>query len=574
MSQIRYILVVFLSLLALVGCADQCLKDQLAVAESVMEEYPDSAYSIISQLDYADISSERDQHLYALINSRCADKLDMDITGDTLIGRAAEYYDINKDWYHYIMAFHCLERVKFEQGCYPSSLSMYVRAYEAAVNLSDPYWIGLCARDIADAYNKMYLHGDELHYVKIEYENFKKSGNDNFSDWALVDLARAYLNVCDMDSAINTSAKVIDMAKNNSDTTLLYEGLTAMGECYFAMDSVTQGIDYYQESMKTGLTSLRDSCKLGRLYLSAGKIAKCEAVMSQILDRDDPMVELVKYEYYASKGLYKDALSSYIRMDSISESRLRPRVTDYVYKDVQQQYDIEKRATEERIKNQRLVIIICILSILLIIMIIIFAIRAWKKKIDERRLVYECLIEDIKSKLENSHLQILHKEDIIKDCELQIKKQNLRLEIDKEQIAGFQTAALTLLSSQFKHFDVLFKILDEDINDSLKDKKLLAALHELIKNLSSTKGKRHLEELINQNTNNLMANFRADFPGLKDKDYDLLIYHIMGFRTNSIVAFLSEKNTAAIYNRKRRLMDKIEASKHENKEIYNKLFSK
>lgn len=286
------------------------------------------------------------------------------------------------------------------------------------------------------------------------------------------------------------------------------------------------------------------------------------------------MVELVKYEYYASKGLYKDALSSYIRMDSISESRLRPRVTDYVYKDVQQQYDIEKRATEERIKNQRLVIIICILSILLIIMIIIFAIRAWKKKIDERRLVYECLIEDIKSKLENSHLQILHKEDIIKDCELQIKKQNLRLEIDKEQIAGFQTAALTLLSSQFKHFDVLFKILDEDINDSLKDKKLLAALHELIKNLSSTKGKRHLEELINQNTNNLMANFRADFPGLKDKDYDLLIYHIMGFRTNSIVAFLSEKNTAAIYNRKRRLMDKIEASKHENKEIYNKLFSK
>lgn len=67
----------------------------------------------------------------------------------------------------------------------------------------------------------------------------------------------------------------------------------------------------------------------------------------------------------------------------------------------------------------------------------------------------------------------------------------------------------------------------------------------------------NLERMVDKNCDNVISDLKKDLPGLKEADYNLFLYSILGFSTSTIALFLKEEKLTSVYERKRRLKDKI-----------------
>lgn len=72
---------------------------------------------------------------------------------------------------------------------------------------------------------------------------------------------------------------------------------------------------------------------------------------------------------------------------------------------------------------------------------------------------------------------------------------------------------------------------------------------------------------------NLMTDFKEDLPGLKDVDYRLYLFSVLRLPTIAISLFLKEDKALAVYNRKKRLKDKIKQLDDKKRERYLKFIS-
>lgn len=77
-----------------------------------------------------------------------------------------------------------------------------------------------------------------------------------------------------------------------------------------------------------------------------------------------------------------------------------------------------------------------------------------------------------------------------------------------------------------------------------------------------------LEKHVDKIYNNVFTSFRQDFSSLKDNDYRLFLFIILGLSNAAISLLLKEEKLSAIYERKRRLKEKIKNLPQEKQEMY------
>lgn len=96
-------------------------------------------------------------------------------------------------------------------------------------------------------------------------------------------------------------------------------------------------------------------------------------------------------------------------------------------------------------------------------------------------------------------------------------------------------------------------------SDKLR-KKLIDEVTEIIEELrNDPASKQEMETMLNTRHDNIMTEFRAQFPQLKEKDYQLYAYLVAGFSTTTIAVLLG-KEKSVIYNRVSRLKRNIRNS--------------
>lgn len=147
------------------------------------------------------------------------------------------------------------------------------------------------------------------------------------------------------------------------------------------------------------------------------------------------------------------------------------------------------------------------------------------------------------------------------------KKMNTKLGIAQESIRN-------IISSKFDIFDKLCQPIFENNNSNLSKKRIADMVNKLISDFTSNSKKiSELEDFVNLHSDNLISNFKLDFPTLKEVDYRLFLFNILGFSVNSISLFLGESKITPIYDRKRRIKDKIKKFNGANREKYLKAIS-
>ncbi len=169
----RGLLLIWITAILLCSCHRNPVWQSLDVAEELMEEHPDSALTILSGVDGKRLTGET-QARHALLLSQAYDKNYIDLTNDSLISIAVDFYSRSDDRRHKMIAYHYLGTVYRNAERYGIALKSALKAHDEAVVLDDKPNISRTSSLIGRIYvmannYKEALRWDlqALHYAKL-----------------------------------------------------------------------------------------------------------------------------------------------------------------------------------------------------------------------------------------------------------------------------------------------------------------------------------------------------------------------------------------------------------------------
>ena len=129
------------------------IKEQLRLAESLVNEHPRKTLSVLDSIPKGGISTKKLKADYAILYSMALDKSYMDLTTDSIISPAITYYDKRKASRNKMLMKYYHGRVMYNAENYAEAIVRFTEAEEIARDLSDTLYLGMVYMAKADTYN-------------------------------------------------------------------------------------------------------------------------------------------------------------------------------------------------------------------------------------------------------------------------------------------------------------------------------------------------------------------------------------------------------------------------------------
>ena len=533
----HYILIIILSL-CVVACNSHSEHWQtITDMEVIIEERPDSVLNVLQEIDTDELVGDEERAKYALLLSMAMDKNYIDRTDDSQIRIAVDYYKNSDDKYHKMLSYYYLARVQFNNKEYSNSITNLLRAESEAIDLDDNFQLGLIYRLFGDIHAQIYNGVESLNYSQKSYEHFKKSGREEYSDWALWDIARAYHNCKDFDASIRTANEMIERGRLQQNETLITAGLKLIGLSYFASGQFDKSIDIYNQIIVDfpSFMTAEDYSNLGSSYIRVGNIDKARYYMD-IVCSVDRTLKWLPYTVSKSTGDYKSALEAleaeYEYQDKIIKTIVSQNVTETVSSYREYERIVQEKELQHEKSTKTIIVVVFITIILMSYIIISLRLKGQRKEIENNML----LASNLRS--------LLH--------------------IKETEATSMQGIINSLFEQRFATIDKLSSDYYEYQGTANEKQKIYTNVMKLVSGLGSDKKTiKELEGFINNYKDNLMIRFREEFPEMKESDCLLYLYTVAGFSSRAISIFIGEK-LEVVYNRKSRLKQKINRSTSPN----------
>lgn len=494
-----------------------------------MYAHPDTRLDDLMDIDSAILSRTADRMLYEVLLTQAIDKAHGSLaTRDSVMQVAADWFTGRSDTRHALLANYFLGRVKFEKEDYPESLVAMFKAHDLAKELDDKFWIGMSARGIADVYNNRYNTGDGVHYSEIELENLRLAGRQPYINYAMLDLANTYCNNRDYEKTYEICRQLTDSANKYSDTYLYSEAQKTIAVTLMTETKFEKSIPYMQSAAETGLLSTKDSAFLAFALGKIGKNKDAVAILNNINNND--VNYWLKYEINDNLG-NTDSAFNYLKKEYENlNAQFRERISLDLSSTLANYYEMSRHLKEKKLKTSQIFnyLLVTIIALIIVIgaLIVNRYYKAYEYKIERNMAIAQSLRET--------------------------------LAIKKSEYDIARTAIREKMRNEFSILDELCQKVYESENPTAARKRVSAVVTDLIEQLSGDKKKiENLERMVDRNCDNVISDFKTDFPNLKNADYNLFLYSILGFSINSISLFLKEEKLTSVYERKRRLKDKI-----------------
>lgn len=586
-----------------VGCGHEDNRS-LAEAEHLMTAYPDSALSILESMDVSDIHSNSDRALYGLLMTQALDKNHLNPTDESLITPAVDYYRHDANILRSIKSNYYQGRVYLNKNNNPMALVSFFKAKNMAESYGDDFWAAMACRGISDIYNTSYNSAEELTYARMEYDHMKKSGIQPYLNYALLDLGRALFNHNQYEESLAAAKQLADSAKIHEDAYLDYLALQLKVRILTFQENIKEGLPAASTLCANEYAESGDTLSLALLTAYAGDPEGAIDILHS-LSETDPETELhVRYINAYKAGNHKEALEHSLQINNLTESNFKKAMNQNLSGTLADYFELTNRADNAKIRTYQARIWILALSATLILGVVILIITVGHNR-QKRRMADKILLaEQLRESLARSNLLLDESRSKLNETETSLNEKIILLNESKSTLYekdNILTEKISLLEEKDNMLEEKDNMLAQSnvmMEDSLsKIKILMASKYELLNKLSmvvystggsknaerriadtvsqiikdftlSKDGLKKLEDELNSNCDNLMHDFRHDLPGLKDIDYLLFLLSALHFSIPVISLFLKEERIQSIYNRKRRLKNRIGKLSTAQKERY------
>ena len=541
----RSVILLAILLLPVFTCCSKRISKTMDVAESCMTDPSDSSLVLLESINDGEIRSKANRARYALLYSQALDKNYIDLTDDSIISIALDYYYDKKNVRYKFLSLYYSGRIYTNAGDYTKAIISYSDAETLVDKLSDDYLPGLLYTQLGDIYHIVYDYDKSLSSYQKSYEYYHKAGKSTHEYYCLLDIGMQYLNLYDFENGQKYINEAINRATEAGDTSLVLDcqsNLAILRMFNGEVDSV--------EVLKNKLCKSVDFEDMGsqllgsfaRMYALNNKPDSAEILINQawknvVSANDSISLYYDSSNVYESLGDFKKALSNLWDAVSAQNKVLRNLLSQPIlsaqknyYKDQSESYNYKLQVTKS--------FMICIIAI--IILIIALAIVLFKKRLNEKDLEIE------------RHINIIN----------EIRNTN------EENISKTLLKAKQQMSSYFEQVNQIGDAYYEFTDTEKGRNKFLSDFKSTLEKFSKDKQYyMQLENTVNEYNDDVMLKLRNDIPGIKESDYKLLCYIIIGF-SNRFISILLDEKPQNIATRKSRLRTKIINCDSKNRELF------
>lgn len=173
----QFIILLILSVIA-GGCNNNRMYNQiLDEVECFIAQKPDSALTVLNLINKEDIRSERLKARYALLKSIALDKNYIDVTDDSLISIAVEYYSGKSASEDKMKSYFYNGRIHFNSKNYEKAMESYLIAEESVSKCKDLTYAGLLYNSKALVYSCIYDYKKAFEQVKLAASYYLKNND-------------------------------------------------------------------------------------------------------------------------------------------------------------------------------------------------------------------------------------------------------------------------------------------------------------------------------------------------------------------------------------------------------------
>ncbi len=508
------------------SCSDKADQTRrlLKQAESVMQNYPDSALKVLDEILYPEILNESLYYKYILLMVQAKDKNYKDISGDTIIGRAAEYFTKAGDSHDAALARFYQGRIKMYQENYKDAIEDLLFAEELAKKEQHDNLLGLINDDIGTIYRKQINYDKCIEHYNLSRAYFSKAGNKKNENVMVNRIGNVYLCMepPQVEKAFSLYDQAYEYAVQEKDTMQMFACLNNLSVAYLDIKDYGNAKKYIQESIlldKKKEFVLRNYAILTSIFLETNELDSAVIFLnsiSEIIEKNRNNHDLyyynkLLYSVYENKGDYKTALDYYKKSQEYL-SLIYEENNEKSILEIQEKYNrtkVENLYNQTVIKNQRLHLWFVISSLFVLIATVV-SIAIYKNN-KKKKLEAEDTIETLNNLLSDSN----------KSNELLRKRVVEELELTK-------------------------KIAYIHATDSNKAKKVITEYDKLFdRNLRNALDWENLYQLLDESYPGFRVKLDRHYPNLSEKEKQMCYLTKAGFRTNEIAYLLGYSRESA-----------------------------
>lgn len=341
-------------------------------AESLMNEHPEDALSIIRHIDRRKIYSSASEARYALLYSQALDKNYVDVTSDSLTAVAVNYYDRHGTKHERAMAHYYQGQVFSNAGNFDAAIRSYSLAEDAASGTDDYYLLGLINNAVGNLHFEQYDLDEALQRDQQAASFFHRAQSPYNEALAYIGVGTVYSLKGDNEQMEIVYNKAIEIYKElgEIDRILpLYEELVVKTQLNVGnnLRGVKNDLRRYYLEYSDGNIPLQslglwqgiylkgnelDSAKMcgdlmlqNRNLFTAHKIAGCYALMEQIACMEGDYKEA--YGYAKQYADMMDSVTLKKEEDLVLEleQKYRNRILNQSYENLKQHNDQQRIIT-------------------------------------------------------------------------------------------------------------------------------------------------------------------------------------------------------------------------------------
>lgn len=179
------------------------------------------------------------------------------------------------------------------------------------------------------------------------------------------------------------------------------------------------------------------------------------------------------------------------------------------------------------------------------------------KQLEEKITLLDYEIKSKDAKVKELNEVVIEKKNVIDSLNNRMADEKLKLEKQINITTELKSLLSEYLSSRYEVFDKLTKIYYDKEGNYQSNKYVYEALRTMIDSVREDKSiLRQMEDVANRAKDNIISDFKRDYPGLNNWEYSLYLFLIIGFSPKSISIF-QDVPIERIYNRKKSLIGKI-----------------
>ena len=602
----KHCIFLLLILAALISCNDpKPVTETLHRAEALMNEYPDSAWTLLNTISSDDMEQKRNRALYALLYTQAQDKTYRDETNDSLISVAVDYYRDTDDVRHKFLSYYYKGRVHFNTKDYLNATTCYMEAEQLADEVGDDYLAGLLYAELGRIYNIYYDYPKSLEAYQKAAECYERAGKIRHRNYMWLNQGLVCRNLDRFDESERLLRMVLDSAQGKGDDTLikscmgnlvlLYieeKRMQEAQELYVALESVA-GINYGSASFK-GVLSQMYASKDG--YVEA--LSLLERGWACAEERMDSVNLYISSSALLAKQGKNDLAYQELLKGVTLQNKEAKQILQQPVLTAQRDYLSEKLEFEayKLRMEKRLRILYILLFALAIVMVVYVLSRKLKKEKEKARKTIDELNHEMLQRDKESRYKIASLLEELEDkdksasasilclrSELQKQEEDYHryikeaeeLQYSLEDKLSQKTVLMAdLFKNWFASMSKLLSVLVQNGKEETKNKKLrkeVTIWQE--KYYEGNKAYREVEKLVNRYNDDAMLHFRQEMKWTEETDYRRVCYFFAGFSIH-LIAILMEETEDSIYQKRHRLRKYLESSDLLHKDLYLALFGK